>query len=444
MRSICRPSLLLALLLLCFLSLNTVGASSFASIFRFRHFGRHSKPTSRRLYHSNPNPDPDLDDLEDSITTEEIDQVLNELIASDGGLVLNPYVPSRRWLYQQWSDSVLAQSVPRAAWNMWGTAFLCVLLRLILYGELDFAQMPGAMKTSPPLYMPVLLEICQCVNVIWKSMSTLTTFLLLFFVSQSFSFWRSIHEVARGIQGHIDDLHLLLVTHVSRRRGPGSYSVDAELFLQDLTSKLRAYHICVWATHARRFRILLTDKGISRMVAKGILTINEKEALDRQLGVPRDQKHYILLEWILFNCKEARRRRIVDGGGGMEQAILSKFCALRDCSAQMKAKISTRMPLPYIHLVQILLDLFLTMAPLAQFSELGIFTVLSSGVLTLFYSALFSLATIFLDPFDNEGDFRDGYALMDLAVLVRESNLSSNLLLKAASILKWRDTARRR
>lgn len=80
---------------------------------------------------------------------------------------------------------------------------------------------------------------------------------------------------------------------------------------------------------------------------------------------------------------------------------------------------------------------------MCRYSELGIFTVLSTGVLTVFYSALFSLATIFLDPYDNEGDFRDGYALMDLAVLVRESSLSSQTLMKAASILKWRGTQRR-
>jgi hypothetical protein len=75
--------------------------------------------------------------------------------------------------------------------------------------------------------------------------------------------------------------------------------------------------------------------------------------------------------------------------------------------------------------------------PACRYCDLGIYTVFSVGILTLFYSSLLSLANVFLDPLDNEGEFRESFALMDLAVLIRESNGASTRFMKAASILRW-------
>lgn len=164
----------------------------------------------------------------------------------------------------------------------------------------------------------------------------------------------------------MNDINLILAAHAARRRGSAAYTPEARLLLEDVSSKLRAYHISMWAAHVRRFRILITEKGYSRMVAKGVLTFKEKESLDMHLGVPKDQKHHILLEWVLVKCIEARKRRIIDGANGMDHVLLEKVCSLREYSSQIYSKTSGRMPLPYIQLVQILLDVFLFLAPVAQ------------------------------------------------------------------------------
>eukprot|EP00980_Cylindrotheca_fusiformis_P026116 scaffold15397_cov93-Cylindrotheca_fusiformis.AAC.2 len=345
-------------------------------------------------HHHDPNPDPNLDDLEETVTTEEIDQVLEEVTALRSGMVLNR--------------------------------------------DLDFLTLsPISVDSSRPK-MTVLLDILKSIGFIWKSLSTLATLLLVFFVSQSFSFWRSVYDIARSIQGQMDDINLILASHAARRRmSGGTYSPEAQQFLEDIASKLRAYHVFMWARHVRRFRVLLTEKGFSRMVTKGVLSYKEKETLDMQLGVPKDQQHQILLEWIMFNCREARKKKILNGGDGMERILLDKICSLRDLSSQISSKTSGRMPLPYIQVVQILLDVFILLAPLAQYPDLGILTIFSVGIITLFYSGLFLLALIFLDPLDREGGFRDSHAILDMAVFIRESNISSSLYQKAASVLRW-------
>jgi hypothetical protein len=160
------------------------------------------------------------------------------------------------------------------------------------------------------------------------------------------------------------------------------------------------------------------------MVARGMMTYHEKEVLDRTTDVPRTSKHEIMLGWILWKCRHAKARKILQGDAGLEQVLLEKACALRGASGSVSAKMVGRMPLAYAHLVQVLVDSFLVLAPIAQYAELGVFSVVSVGILTIFYSGLLDLAKVFLDPLDNE-DYREGCVYMDIAVLIREANGAS-------------------
>jgi predicted membrane chloride channel (bestrophin family) len=158
--------------------------------------------------------------------------------------------------------------------------------------------------------------------------------------------------------------------------------------------------------------------------------------MDLQLSVPRTQKHIILLEWVLFKCREARKRGILEGDSGLEHMLLDKMCALRSACSQVAHKTNGRMPLAYAHIVQVLVDSFLFFAPLAQYADLGIFSVISVGILTIFYSGLLDLAKVFLDPLDNE-DYHEGCVYMDLNVFIRESNAASQRWKNAGQKLKW-------
>jgi hypothetical protein len=190
---------------------------------------------------------------------------------------------------------------------MLGATAVCACLRKLTHGDWDFWAMPSTDNT-----LSVMMARLIPVEKIWKNLMGLTTFLLTFFLAQAFSFWKSVYELGRSIQGRQNDINLLLATHVVRKRD-GTYTAEAETLLDDIASKLRAFHVLMWASHANRYRILLTDRGMSRMLARGMLTAEEKEAMDLQLSVPRTQKHIILLEWVLFKCHEARKRGILEG-----------------------------------------------------------------------------------------------------------------------------------
>jgi hypothetical protein len=200
---------------------------------------------------------------------------------------------------------------------------------------------------------------------LWKTMSSLTTFLLTFFVGQAYGMWRSFYDIGRSIQGRMDDISSLLATHASRHKWHGTYTQESRLFLADTASKLRAFHILMWASNSRRFRVLLTDPGMSRLVTRQVLTQKEWEVLNR-LRIPKTQRHIALLESTMISIRKAMDKGIIQGGPGLELMILDKVCTLQSVHGKIAHQVAARMPMAYAHLVQILVDSFLLLAPLAQ------------------------------------------------------------------------------
>ena len=85
-------------------------------------------------------------------------------------------------------------------------------------------------------------------------------------------------------------------------------------------------------------------------------------------------------------------------------------------------------PLACTHLVQLLVDVFILISPLALCATLGVYSIPCVGILTLFYTGLLDMAKIFLDPLHNQDFTRHSKKLgMDLGVLTRESNELSAL-----------------
>lgn len=97
---------------------------------------------------------------------------------------------------------------------------------------------------------------------------------------------------------------------------------------------------------------------------------------------------------------------------------------LRGTFAGISDQLSGRIPLAYAHFVQVLVDSFLLIAPVALYSELGVWCIPAVGLLTLFYAGLLDLAKILLDPFDNDG-FYEAFVNVDVGVLIREGNTGS-------------------
>jgi predicted membrane chloride channel (bestrophin family) len=183
------------------------------------------------------------------------------------------------------------------------------------------------------------------------------------------------------------------------------------------------FHVLMWASVTQRFEVLKTPRGLERMASRGMMTPRQLEVL-QSLDVPNDLLQNAPLEWMMIRSIRAMENGTLAGDTATKGQLLKQMGDLRDTKAAIGNKLAGRMPLAYTHFVQILVDTFVLIAPLALYANLGEYSVIAVGILTLFYTGLLNLAKIFLDPLNNE-NFCENSIFMDLGVLIRESNTGS-------------------
>jgi hypothetical protein len=357
---------------------------------------------------------------------EDLNAVIEEVSGFKGGPIILPYKPERWWLWRCWSGTVLKAVLPRVAFNMGATMLLVMVLR-----RLTGASWLVGLK--PDISHPLIARLALFEQA-WKYLVTLTTFTMTFFLGEAFVLWKRVYSIGRQIQGGLNDISMLLATHAARNDN-GNYTPESQLLLDNVAMNIRTFHTLLWASCSRHHRSLLTPQGLDLMVQRGLLTQTQLDTL-LKLNLPVTQLHNAILEWIVIQTQQAKRNGQLIGDTGFEKIFLEKCCALRGTYATIGDVVDGRMPLAYVHLVQLSVDTLLFFAPLALYSELGAFSIVSVGILTFFFGGLVDLAKVLLDPLDNE-DYCQDSVKIDLSVLIRESNDGSRRWKNGAAILPF-------
>lgn len=362
----------------------------------------------------------------DSDDDDNVATVVEKVSGFQGGEIIRPYKPQRGWIWRRWKGTVLRAVLPNVAFNLCVTLFMVVALRKATGASWMVGLKPD---TSHPLIARLAIF-----DKAWKYLVTLTTFTTTFFVSEAYVLWKNVYTVGRQIQGRLNDISLLLATHAVRN-AEGRYTPEAQLLLDNVAINIRSFHALLWASCSRHYRCLLTPQGLNLMVNRGLLTQTQLNTL-LKLNIPNTQYHNAILEWIMIQVQDAMRDGVLAGGDGLEHVFLEKCCTLRGTYASIGDILDGRMPLAYVHLVQLSVDTLLFTAPLALYAELGAFSVITVGLLTFYYLGLVNLAYCFLDPIDNE-NFCEETVDIDLSVLIRESNDGSIRWKNGASVLPF-------
>ena len=207
--------------------------------------------------------------------------------------------------------------------------------------------------------------------------------------------------------------------------------------MDDVARANRLFHTFTWANLAKRFTVLRTTRGMSRMLSRGLMTQSEFLVLqgDDKKSAPLTGAHHVCLEWMMVRSLSGMK----EGGGidrdiALSTALYGKVSDLRGTYEDIDVNRQDRMPLPYAHFVQILVDSLVATAPFALYPQMGLWSILSVGVVTLFYSGLLHLAQIFLDPLDNDNVFGENVNC-DIGVLIRKSNSGSTRWKEGVSTL---------
>ena len=149
-------------------------------------------------------------------------------------------------------------------------------------------------------------------------------------------------------------------------------------------------------------QVLHSETGLLKLEQKGLLTAEELAIL-RDPGTPPGQRHNAVLAWISCRFTSAFDENVLKGDSGFEQEFLSSIKLLRAKMGTLPDERVDRMPLAYMHIVQILVDTLCVLAPLALYPKVGELCIPLCTILTLFYRGLLQLSKSFLDPFGNFG-----------------------------------------
>ena len=107
------------------------------------------------------------------------------------------------------------------------------------------------------------------------------------------------------------------------------------------------------------------------------------------------------MAWVAADVGDAAASPAFGGGSGVEQVLTKSLVDLRRGFAAITDELAARMPKPYIHLVQVLVDLLTATAPFALYPRGGAAAVGLSGVVALFFGGMLELSKALLDPFGN-------------------------------------------
>jgi len=356
-------------------------------------------------------------------TMQEVDALINQITGTQalyGGDIILPYKPERLWLWRQFSGTVLTISIETMVVSMLACAVF------VTFAREASGEVPWSMEfVVPDKDLPFVQRLSQ-LHQIWDIQRALTTFVLTFFVNQSFDFWKAVYQLGRDVQGKLNGFNLVLATNVKRNED-GELTPESEAFLKDVGQFSRLFHVLMWAGKAKRFSILTSPEGLQRMESRGLM--NEKQRLILlDLKLTNDQLFIAPLEWMMIRSNRAVAEGTLDSDNATKSTLLREYMFLRNAYCAISDKLDGRMPLAYVNFVQLLVDSFVLFTPIALYADLGEFSVLAVGLVSFFYPGLNNLAKIFLDPLNNE-NFCENSIFMDLGVLIRETNGDST---------KWR------
>jgi len=280
----------------------------------------------------------------------------------------------------------------------------------------------------------------------------LTTFVTTFFMSHAYAFWRKSYSLARSIQGRMNDLGLLVSTHAARDPTTGCFVPEARVVVQRALRRLSALHVFFWAAIVRRapgsdhfgcsFNQVLSRRCLERLVPRGVITATERDALLGMRSNPRAW-NLALLSWIVVDVTHAQQSGVLSGGHGFEGAVLEAATGLRRGMGEVRDEIIARMPMAYVHFVQVLVDVLCLMAPFALYPRCGSFTVLLSAIVCLFFGGLLEMCKTLLDPFGNRRVSNDNFrADVQIDVLIAESNAGLSFWPERVETLTSRECAR--
>ena len=232
-----------------------------------------------------------------------------------GGDIIRKFKPSRAWLWGRWSGTILQQAWPACFVSMLVTSCFVAAVRYFTEPTWELGQVPD--PTFP------LISRLVPLTVLWKYLMNVTTFILTFFLAQAYSMWRNMYDTTRTIQGRLSHIVLLVASTVERDEH-GKLSEKAEHLVEDIGHYVRLFHVFNWASYSKKFAVISTNRGLSRMLSRGLISRKEYNTLTSLQ--PTGGPHHTCIMWILVRVLSAMKNGTLPNDHAMREMLFDRVC----------------------------------------------------------------------------------------------------------------------
>ncbi len=122
--------------------------------------------------------------------------------------IICEYEPDAWWLWSRWSGTALSMTYVPILLNI----SVGILVNWYVHSH---TATSWSFFSVPPADDPLILSL-EGFKTLWEYQLTLCTFILAFFTSQAYSYWKSVYFTTRAIQGRINDICLIITTNAER------------------------------------------------------------------------------------------------------------------------------------------------------------------------------------------------------------------------------------
>jgi predicted membrane chloride channel (bestrophin family) len=285
--------------------------------------------------------------------------------------------------------------------RVWPMVFVTSGLSLALCFYFD--EIRALVKQEDDPHFPINLDrrvkmifyLYKDAEVFLSYATTFLTFILGFFNSVAYTRWWKFRELTGVVLGRTSDTVVMIASHVTE--GPADKLAQTRhelcrLLLLALECHLQDAH-------------LHSDLIDGRLV--GIISPTSREF--RALKQLDKARYSVVYGWFLHRLNRA----VADGHiaaatvSSVHVSIQANVTLMRGACADVKMFQNQQIPMPYVHLLELLVTVYVFIAPGALVNKLLWVAPVVSGFFTLFFYGFFILGTkILLDPF--EAAFEEG------------------------------------
>lgn len=292
------------------------------------------------------------------------------------------------------------------------------------------AEKNGIDGFSTDKHLKLYYYLFQDAHEFLKYSTTFLTFILGFFNSVAFSRWWKFRDLTGVVLGKTTDTAVMFSTYVTEGDEQGREDARRDLL------RLLVLAVEVHLQDAHR----VVDFEIKRMVDRNLLSVGTNEY--NELDSMKSSRYSVVYGWLMHRFSKAVEDGYVSPKIAPQvrpsclesyrqsqcqltlaairvsamcilqvlQFVQENVSKMRGACADVKMYQNQQIPLPYVHLLELLVTVYLILAPAALVPQLLWVAPFVSCFVTLFFYGFFVLGTkILLDPFSSAVSVRTSY-----------------------------------